>query len=68
MKGEIDAHASRICRMTLSEIKIYLKGKNFFTVLRDASLRRNMYFYQHASEVDGVKQNPTFVRIVSSSV
>ena len=63
-KEDVDAHASRVCGLTVSETSIYLNGKGFLKVRRDRGLQRNLYFYQYAFvDADGQKQRPQYLKI-----
>jgi hypothetical protein len=65
-KEEVEAHAAKVCGLTLSEISIYLNGKGFLKLRRDRGLQRNLYFYQYTFVVDGQAQLPQFVKLKST--
>ena len=65
-KEEVDAHASKVCGLAISEASIYLNGKGFMKVRRDRGFQRNLYFYQYAFvDQEGQKQRPQFLKIAS---
>ena len=59
---EVDKTAALTCGLREKEVNLYLAGKGFVKIRRKKG-SGNVYFYQYRFEVDGVKEEPQWVKI-----